>query len=138
MPSTKTDMAVVAASVVGMADQIMQGVRDQRERQPDAATGHYLRAAVAGAIALGAAEMLRRDENHDRRHHHQPPLGSDGRPAKPGDHDGHTRDMLAEAAGAYALGRQMLGHNDHHILKLIAEGLGAVALAKEADRDLVD
>ena len=44
--------------------------------------------------------------------------------------------LVAETAGAYSLGRQLLGQDDYKVLKMIAEGLGAVAMAQEADRDL--
>jgi hypothetical protein len=50
----------------------------------------------------------------------------------------HAFDVAAEVAGAYALGRQMMGHNSHRVLKMVAEALGAAALGKETDRTVVD
>jgi len=139
----RTETAVAAAGVVTAADQIMQAIRDNKEKHPDRAKPHYVKAAIAGAIAIGAFEMLRKEnrpDHHESSHseHHK---HSDGHHERShvehhGNEDGHTTDLAAEALGAYALGRQILGHTDHHILKLVAEGLGAVALAREASRDL--
>jgi len=130
----RVDTAVLAASVVGMADQIMKGVKDNRDHHGGESRSHYVKAAIAGAIAIGAFEMLKNDEHLDdgehphHKHHH-------GKHQK---EDGHTKDLVEEALGAYSLGRQMLGHKEHRILKLVAEGLGAAALAKEVDRDLIE
>ena len=151
----KADMAVLATSVVAMADQIMHAIHDNSEDHSDEATSHYIKAAIAGAIAVGAYEMLRRDEEIDsdseddgeRRCRCGSTHEGECKPGhkkqiRKGDarewHDvdkGHNRDLMAEAAGAYALGRQLLGHTNHHILKLVAEGLGAAALAKRVNQD---
>jgi len=152
----KLDTAVVAGSAVAAADQIMQGIHDNREHK--SGSSHYVKAAVATAIALGAMSLLRKDEHLDgdnRHHHHHGGHHSDeieliGHHShddhhhhRDGNHhhhdgEGHTRDLVAEAVGAYALGRQMLGHNDWQIFKMVAEGLGAAAFAKEVDRDLIE
>ncbi|KYK62100.1 hypothetical protein DCS_03245 [Drechmeria coniospora] len=148
----RVDTAVLGTSIVGMADQIMQGVRDNRDHRPGNAQEHYVKAAIAGAIAVGAYKMLREDEDRERerggkRHHRDGSAdgSSDGGQgsASPRRHHGtrresHGRDLTAEAIGAYAIGRQMMGHDDHAILKLVAEGLGAAALAREVDKDLVE
>lgn len=135
--NSKLETAALAGSVVAMADQIMQGVRENREHNPDEAKEHYVKAAIAGAIALGAYKMMESDENQWRHNHGEPDMYYDPKPpASPDSH--HTRDLIAEAAGAYALGRQMMGHKNHFMLKLIAEGLGAAALARETKKDVVD
>ena len=148
--SPRLDTAITAAGVVGLADEIMKGIHHNKAREPGA-EDHYLKAAIAGAIAVGGFALLKHDES----------LSSDDESPKPKhkktspsphekwvapydkwakEHDdswigpGHKGDLAAEAAAAYALGRQMLGHKDHRILKLIAEGLGAVATVKEANR----
>jgi len=131
------ETAALAASVVAAADQLMMGVRDTREHQPDEATEHYVKAAIAGAIAIGAYQMLQHGENKRRDEHHQPHMGEHRREKK-GEEKGHGMDFVAEAVGAYAAGRQMMGHNHHKILKLIAEGLGTAALARQVDKDVVD
>jgi len=136
---SKVETAVLAASTVGMADQIMQAVRDSKDHHPDRAKAHYVKAAIAGAIAIGAFEMLKRDEglDHHASSHDEHNKHTGGHQSKhEKNEDGHTKDLVAEALGAYALGRQILGHTDHRILKLVAEGLGAVGLAREANRDL--
>lgn len=62
----RVDTAVAAASVVGVADQIMRGVHDNKDHRPSDAQSHYIKAAIAGAIAIGAFEMLKKDEPQAR------------------------------------------------------------------------
>ena len=152
----KIETAAMAVSTVAMADQIMKAIRDKDDHDSDGAKSHYVKAAIAGAIAVGAYEMLRHEGNADQddgdhvrvthhgSHHHSDGENKDtktvvvhqGQRHHDHHHSGHGRDVLAEALGAYALGRQMMGHKDHRILKLVAEGLGAAALAREANREL--
>ncbi|KAK4173831.1 hypothetical protein QBC36DRAFT_358992 [Triangularia setosa] len=88
---------------------------------------------------MGAFSLLQKDENKHRKEYNEPDMGCEGRVDQGMvDRRGHTLDLAAEAAGAYALGRQMMGHNHHAILKLITEGLGAAALGKKTDRTVVD
>ncbi|KAF3479588.1 uncharacterized protein GIQ15_06564 [Arthroderma uncinatum] len=49
---------------------------------------------------------------------------------------GHTRRMIEQVAGAYALGRELLGDDHHHVAHLVAEALGTVALAREAKKHM--
>lgn len=137
MVNSRLETAALAGSVVTMADQIMQGYRENREHNPTEARQHYVKAAIAAAIALGAYKMMEADENQERKDHGEPEMGYDPKPDAPPDPH-HTRDLIAEAVGAYALGRQMMGHKHNFMLKLIAEGLGAAALARETDKDVVD
>ncbi len=86
-----------------------------QDHKPDDTAPHYLKAAIAGTIAIGAYEMSKKDEGHD---------GSKSAPPKPDKahgpnhvnlkphHKGRSTDMIAEALGTYALGRQMMGHTD--------------------------
>jgi len=139
MTGSKAETAALAASTIACADQIMLGVREHREGHQHDANSHYVKAAIAGAIAIGAYALMEKDENKERDENHRPDMGYEPRPDKgPADHRGHMVDLAAEAAGAYALGRQMMGHKNHAILKLITEGLGAAALGKEIDRTVVD
>jgi len=157
----RAEAAVMAASVVATADQIIKGIQDSRENDSDEATDHYVKAAIAGAIAIGAYEMMKRDEAHASGHsdhgdhgdhgdhhvsfekqhhehahkHHDPPHPHKG---DHHEHDGHKKDLMAEALAAYSLGRQKMGHKDHWILKLAAEALGGAALVKEVDNEVVD
>lgn len=82
--------------------------------------------------------MMQRDENQHRKEVGEKEMGYEPRREKADDDAGHVVNLLSEAAGAYALGRQMMGHQNHKILKLIAEGLGAAALAKQTDKTIVD
>lgn len=148
----RVDTAIGAISAVEMADQLMRGIRDDRQHQSTEAQAHYVKAAVAGAIAIGAYEMLKKDErrengNHSHSHHDR--VGTDGATSEHRsksqydehhsnghDHHGHHSNFIAEALGAYSLGRQAMGHSEHNILKLVAEGLGAVALGKEVHTEM--
>ena len=157
------DTAFVAGSSVIAADQIMQAIRDEKRQHPRDANTHYIIAAIAGAVAVGAYEWLKRDEEakgngpshqhgehgeHGGHRHHKHLddkqqhefveerrrrswSGSDG-----GDNLGHAMHLLEEAVGAYALGRQLMGHKHHPIFKLVAEALGAAGFYQEALKDL--
>ncbi|KAK4446498.1 hypothetical protein QBC34DRAFT_148400 [Podospora aff. communis PSN243] len=139
MTGSKLETAALAASAVACADQLMLGIRDQREHQQHDANSHYVKAAIAGAIAVGAFALMEKDENQHRKEEGEHTMGYEPRKDKgEADRKGHALDLAAEAAGAYALGRQMMGHKNHMIVKLIAEGLGAAALGKETDRTVVD
>jgi hypothetical protein len=59
----RLDTAVSATAVVGMADQIMQGLHDSNDHQSDKACPCYVKAAIAGAINIGAYEMLKKHES---------------------------------------------------------------------------
>ena len=139
----KLDAALVAGSTVVTVDQLMQAIKDHNEHHPEDEGQHYLKAAIAGAIAVGAYEALKKDDNTGNYKHHS----GNSHGSHNGDHNknghehnnqdnGHTRHLLEETFGAYALGRQAMGHNNHLIVKLIAEGLGAVGLYKEAKKDM--
>jgi hypothetical protein len=148
----KLDTAVMATSGIVAADQLMQAVRDNKEHRPKDATPHFVKAAIAGAIAIGAYEKLMRDEHgqgsnshHSRGDHrasvtkeeaHSHDERTKYREVEESDKDGHGADIVAEALGAYALGRQMMGHKEHPIMKLVAEGLGAAGLFREIERDM--
>jgi hypothetical protein len=83
--------------------------------------------------------MMEKDENTHRNEVGEHKMGYEPRHDHgEADRKGHLVDLATEAAGAYALGRQMMGHKHHAVLKLIAEGLGAAALGKETDRTVVD
>ncbi|KAK0654808.1 hypothetical protein B0T16DRAFT_450566 [Cercophora newfieldiana] len=139
MTGSKLETAALAASAVACADQLMLGIRDHREGQQHDANSHYVKAAIAGAIAVGAFALMEKDENKHRDEEGDNEMGYEPRTDKGlADRKGHTLDLAAEAAGAYALGRQMMGHKNNMIVKLIAEGLGAAALGRETDRTVVD
>jgi len=128
----KIDTAVLAGSGVVAADQIMQAVRDHKDHHPDDATAHYIKAAIAGAVAIGAYEMLKKDEGGTKRDVYEIDIEETHHGTEPG----HGRHLIEEALGAYALGRQLMGHRHHSLIKLVAEALGAAGLYQEATRDL--
>ena len=131
------------SSGVVAADQIMQAVRDHRDHHPEDAPAHYVKAAIAGAVAIGAYEMLRKDEERTRDKDRIVIKGGDDEidieEKEPNHSTGpaHGRNLLEEALGAYALGRQLMGHKHHPLIKLVAEALDAAGLYQEAVRDLV-
>src|SRR3569833_3404814 len=140
----KVETAAMATGVVSMADQIMQAVRDNREHHPENAQAHYIKAAIAGAIAIGAFEMLRRDEDLEHHNHHK-----HHKHRNHGDHARRDGDVHAKTVGDEVviykddpLRRTTGGGHDEHpgpgrTRDLVAEGLGAAAFAKEADQDLL-
>ena len=50
---------------------------------------------------------------------------------KPHEPKHHTRYLLEEAAGAYALGKELLGDRKNHVTHLVAEAVGATGLIKD-------
>lgn len=133
----------MAGGGVLAADQIMQAIRDNRDHHPQDATPHYIKAAIAGAVAIGAYEMLKKDEERSGHRDHVVIKSDDDEidieereRHRRGSEPGHGRHLLEEALGAYALGRQMMGHESHPLVKLVAEALGAAGLYQEAARDI--
>ena len=138
----KIDQMIAAGGGVVAADQIMQAVRDHKDHHPQDATAHYVKAAIAGAVAIGAYEMLKKDEGRTTQGERvviksdEDEIDIEEREQHHGNGPHHGRHLLEEALGAYALGRQMMGHKDHPLIKLVAEALGAAGLYQEATRDL--
>ena len=159
--SSKADLAAAATSTVITVDQLMKAIEASHEGKEDHAKKHLGYAAVGAAVAVGAMELLRRDElrkrheesgsedevvvvdadSHRRHHHHDchdveivhvsPKSGRDHEPK------GHKRRLAEEIAGAYSLGQEIMGHKKHHVAHVVAEVLGAVAAIKDA-RDHVN
>ncbi|CAI9627177.1 unnamed protein product [Alternaria burnsii] len=151
--SSKADLAAVATSTILTADQLMRAIEASHEGKEDHAKKHIGYAAVGAAVAVGAMELLRRDELHKRResdsseediticedshhhHHHghhceevvrvEPRHGRDTTPS------GHKRRLAEEIVGAYALGQEIMGHKKHHVAHVVAEVIGAVAALKD-------
>jgi hypothetical protein len=101
---------------------------------------------VEAAVAVGALELLRRDElnkrhnseeevvitDTDDRHHHRHCHDTqilEVSPKYEADHDppGHKRRLAEEIVRAYSLGQEIMGHKKHHVAHVVAEVLGAVA-----------
>jgi hypothetical protein len=62
MTGSKRETAALAASAVACADQLVLGIRDQREHQQHDANSHYVKAA----IAVGAFALMEKDETKHR------------------------------------------------------------------------
>jgi hypothetical protein len=84
--------------------------------------------------------MLKKDEEGSERHvvikEGRNQIDIEENEPHHGNDSGHTRHLIEQAAGAYALGRQLLGHKHHSLIKLVAEAMGAAGLYQEAQRDL--
>jgi hypothetical protein len=81
----------------------------------------------------------RRHQHHQRRSLSRSRSRSHSRSrsrSRHGRESGHTRRLVEELAGAYSLGRELLGDKEHHVAHLIAEAIGGTALFKEAGRHL--
>ncbi|KAL6247509.1 hypothetical protein RBB50_005855 [Rhinocladiella similis] len=75
-------------------------------------------------------DQERREDSRERHHHHH-----NRNPRyhyhEHSDPPGHGRHLLEEAAGAYSLGKELLGDKRHHVAHLIAEALGAVGAIRD-------
>jgi hypothetical protein len=139
--STRLDVAALAASGVLTADELMKAVQSSHDRRDGASKKHLTHAAIAAAVAIGAFELLRRDEKKEQmdgafekvteideeasefegdryRHQHE----SSHHSLHSQDHSprGHKRRLLEEIGGAYALGEEMIGHKKHHVAHLVS------------------
>ncbi|KIW59463.1 hypothetical protein PV05_03910 [Exophiala xenobiotica] len=132
------ELAAAALGSVYAANELSKALTDEDAHDN---TDHYLRAAVGAAVAVGAYHQLQKKRHHDdsdsssdeddhihkehrehsgeKHHHHHP------------DPPGHGRHLLEEAAGAYSLGKELLGDRRHHVVHLIAEALGAVGALRD-------
>ena len=81
-------------------------------------------------MAIGAYELLRRDDNSAKQPNGQPKRKSIARSGSPHPKH-HDRHLAEEIIGAYALGKELLGDKKHHIAHLVGEAIGATGLLKE-------
>lgn len=149
--SSKADLAAAATSTVLTVDQLMRAIEASHEGKEDHAKKHLGYAAVGAAVAIGAMELLRRDERRKRgsdsssdnedediemieRHDHEGHdkvvkyVHSPGIQRTP---SGHKRRLAEEVVGAYALGQEIMGHKKHHMAHIVAEAIGAIAAVKD-------
>jgi hypothetical protein len=139
--STRLDVAALATSGVLTVDELMKAVQSSHDRCEGASKKHLTHAAITAAVAVGAFELLRRDEKRQKKndgtrestesddeafefegdrgrnqqdtsHHHR--HSRDHSPRS------HKRRILEEIGGAYALGEEMLGHRKHHVAHLVS------------------
>jgi hypothetical protein len=147
--SSSLDMAALATSGVLTVEQLLKAM-EASHKKTDHATKHLGHAAIGAAVAVGALELLRRDEavgkgetkrfiagghhGHDKNHDNEvvvsPNVGRDYTPP------GHNRRIAEEIIGAYSLGQEMLGHKKNHVAHAVAEILGAIAAAKNSQDHL--
>ena len=110
------ELAVGATGAVMAVDQIMKGL-DSKEHQ----TSHFVKASIGAAVALGAFELLRRDE---------PKSGARPRSSSPHSKH-HDRHIFEEIIGAYSVGKELMGDKRHHLAHIVGEAIGAVGLLQE-------
>lgn len=89
----------------------------------DGSDGRFIKAAVGAAVAVGAYHQLSKKADKIKKN------GSNQNSDRYPPH--HSRHLLEEAAGAYALGKELLGDDKHHIAHLIAEAMGATGLIRD-------
>jgi hypothetical protein len=90
-----------------------------------------VKAAVAATVAVGTYEMLRRkEESHNSHFASGHSTNAMAYPTSPKPKH-HTKYMLEEAAGLYALGSELLGDKRHHAAHLVAEAVRATGLIKD-------
>jgi hypothetical protein len=139
--STRLDVAALATSGVLTANELMKAVQSSHDRHDGVSKKHLTHAAITAAVAVGAFELLRRDEKKETRNDNlRESTESDGEPFEFEDdryrnqqdtshHSRHSRDrsprshkrrLLEEIGGAYALGEEMIGHRKHHVAHLVS------------------
>jgi hypothetical protein len=156
--SSKADLAGAATATVLTVDQLMRAIEASHEGKEDHAKKHIMHAGVGAAVAIGAMELLRRDELEGRKrhpdsdidldedhHHHHHGVRHDANEIvtyepEPSDHNpgGHKRRLAEEIVGAYSLGQEIMGHKKHHMAHIVAEALGAVAAIKDTKDHVSD
>jgi hypothetical protein len=136
--SSPAELAAAALGSVYAANEFGKAIQDHKHE-----TDHYLKAAVGAAVAVGAFHQLQKKVHHDGHEgtmnkHNEHGSGQHTKDGKySGDNDDerdpphHKRRLLEEAAGAYAVGRDLLGDRNHHVTHLLAEALGATGLIKD-------
>jgi hypothetical protein len=129
--SSHAEVAAAALGSVYAANEFGKAINDH-----DNETDHFVKAAVAATVAVGAYEMLRRQKEQHNSH----PGSADSTNAKTrptsSEPRHHTKYLLEEAAGLYAFGKELLGDRGHHVAHLVAEAVGATGLIKDV-RDRV-
>jgi hypothetical protein len=120
--SSHTEVAAAALGSVYAANELGKALDDHDKNQGE----HILKAGVAAIVAIGAFEMLRRKMNEPNGH----PTSTKAHPTSDEPRH-HKRHLVEEAAGAYALGKELLGDHRHHFAHMVAEAVGATGLIKE-------
>ena len=124
--SSHAEIAAAALGSVFAADEFGKAI-NEHDNEKD----HFVRAIVAAAVAVGAYEMLRRkEEQHNGHNGHHGSAGSKTHQTS-SDPRHHTRYLLEEAAGLYAVGKELLGDRKHHVAHLVAEAVGATGFIKD-------
>jgi hypothetical protein len=123
--SDDTKLAVGATGAVLAIDQVEHTIDSEEHR-----LNHALKAAIGAAVAIGAYELLRRNDNSAKQPNGQPKLKSRTRSSSPHPKH-HDRDLAEEVIGAYALGKELLGDKKHHIAHLVGEAIGVRGLLQE-------
>lgn len=147
-----TELAVGATSAIVAADQLLQATDPEEDK-----TSHLVKARIGAAIAIGAFELLRRQNemNETSQERHPRQLRRSGSyersqsrsPSTPPSHSlprsssrsrsrskhvkHHKRHMIEEIIGAYSLGKEMMGDRRHHVTHLVGEALGAAGVYQE-------
>lgn len=138
--SSHAEVAAAALGSVYAANELGKALNDEN----NTATDHYLKASVGAAVAVGAWYRMHKKIEHttveaeyesasDDEHSngHGPRSCRHSSSHANHNHPHHTRHLLEEAAGAYSLGKELLGDDKHHVAHLIGEAMGAVGLLKD-------
>ncbi|KAK6525343.1 hypothetical protein TWF694_005483 [Orbilia ellipsospora] len=124
--------AAASAAVAIGAYEMLRKERKLRKQQME---GSHHKHHSESTIEVEVIESSESEDEHDRKlidypHHHSSHQHHHNK------EDGHTRRMLEEIAGVYALGRELMGDKKHHITHLVAETIGALGAVKEAQSHL--
>ncbi|KAH8598366.1 hypothetical protein B0O99DRAFT_41559 [Bisporella sp. PMI_857] len=118
-----------ATGVVVATDQIAKGLESE-----DHTVSHLSKAAIGAAVAIGAYEHLRREQEGEKRrdhHHHHHHHGSSH--IIDSSHPHHEHHLVKEIIGAYRLGKELTGDKRHHFSPLVEQAVGAVGLLQDVN-----
>jgi hypothetical protein len=120
------ELAIGATGAIYAGDQIIHSIESE-----DNKLNHAVKAAIGAAVAIGAYELLRRNDiASSKQPNGRPRPKTTGRSNSPRPKH-HDRHLAEEVLGAYALGKELLGDRKHHIAHLVGEAIGATGLLKE-------
>ncbi|EPE33132.1 hypothetical protein GLAREA_06144 [Glarea lozoyensis ATCC 20868] len=140
--ATDAELLTSASGAVVAVDQIMKTFSSEEHK-----TQHAVKAAIGTAVAIGAFELLRREEEEGgrrrsssvrrrsssvgRRSSSVQRRGSSSRSRSPSPKH-HFRHIAEEVLGAYGIGKEMMGDKRHHVAHLVEAVIGAVGLVHDA------
>ncbi|KAL5313390.1 hypothetical protein ACEPPN_019123 [Leptodophora sp. 'Broadleaf-Isolate-01'] len=124
---SKTENVELLATGVGAVVALDQLAKTLESK--DNKVSHLSKAAIGATVAIGAWELLQREEREKAK-------GGTGNYMTGGNGEGphhHNRHLVEEIVGAYGLGKELMGDRKHHFTHLVEEAIGALGLLQEVN-----